>query len=76
MPESPTLMQVRRENDLTSRQLADAAGIPLREEYLAEIGGLVDEEDALKILEALCHLTSKHYTRKNVQINIRKRQPV
>src|SRR5713226_4530382 len=59
MEEIQTLMQVRRENNLTSRQLADAAGIPLRVEYLAEIGGLVEEMEAGLLLEAISKLTSK-----------------
>ena len=76
MEEIQTLMQVRRENNLTSRQLADAAGIPLRVEYLAEIGGLVEEMEAGLLLEAVSNLTGKQYTLKNVQVNIKRRQAI
>jgi len=75
MEEIQTLMQVRRENNLTSRQLADAAGVPLRVAYLAEIGGLVEEIDAKLLLEALSKLTGKQYTLKDVQMNIKRGQP-
>jgi len=76
MRELPSLMQVRREHDLTSRQLADAAGIPLRVEYVAEIGGLVEEMEAGLLLEAVSNLTGKQYTLKNVQVNIKRRQAI
>jgi len=76
MEELPTLMKVRQAHDLTSRQLADAAGVPLRVEYVAEIGGLVEEVDAGLLLEAVSNLTGKHYTLKNVQMNIKGRQLV
>ena len=66
-----TLMDVRKASDLTSRQLADAAGVPLRVEYLAEIGGVIEEIDARRLLEALSNLTGKRYTVKDVEINVR-----
>jgi hypothetical protein len=66
-----TLMQVRRESKLTSRQLANAAGVPLHVEYLAEIGGLVGKVEAESLLGALSHLTGKEYTLQNVQIAVR-----
>jgi hypothetical protein len=71
MADIPTLMQVRRENKLESRQLADTASVELRIEYLAEIGGQIEEKEAIKLLKALSYLTKKHYTLQNVQINIR-----
>jgi len=76
MKEPQTLMQARRDNNLTSRQLADVAGVPLRVEYVAEIGGLVEEMEAEQLLEALSHLAGKHYTLKDVQVNIKRRQAV
>lgn len=56
------LMRIRQAHNLTSRQVADQAGLPLRVEYVAEIGGLVGKEDGEKIAEALSDLTRKHYT--------------
>jgi hypothetical protein len=47
MSEFPSLMRIRKENNLTSRQLADAAGVELRIEYLAEIDGRIEEEEAI-----------------------------
>ena len=76
MTELPSLMHVRQANNLTSRQLADAAGVPLRVEYLAEIGGRVEETEVSLLLEALSKLTGNQYTLQNVQINVRRGQPV
>jgi len=58
----PTLRDVRRLHDLTSQHVADAAGVPLRTEYLMEIGGVVSREDAEKVLTAVATLTQYHYT--------------
>jgi hypothetical protein len=67
----PTLMQVRRDKGLQSSQLASAANLPLRIEYQAEIGVLVDKEIAERILYALSCLTDEKYTLDNVVINIK-----
>lgn len=64
----PTLMQVRREHDLTSQQLAQAAGVPLFVEYRAEIGAAVTGEEAEKLLRALSRLTGQHYTQEQVHL--------
>ena len=58
----PTLRDVRRLHDLTSQSVADAAGVPLRTEYLMEIGGVVSREDAEKVMTALSTLTQYRYT--------------
>ena len=58
----PTLQQVRRDHGLTSRTLADEAGVELRIEYLMEIGGVVNRADAQRVLQALSRLTHTHYT--------------
>jgi hypothetical protein len=42
------------------QQLADAAGVPLRIAYLAEIGGQVEEVEARLLLEALSNLHLRH----------------
>ncbi|GHO98386.1 hypothetical protein KSF_084340 [Reticulibacter mediterranei] len=58
----PTLMQVRRAAKLTTREVADLAGVPLRVAYLMEIGGMTEREDVQKILLALSSLTQQTYT--------------
>ena len=49
--------QLRREKGLTSKAVAEVAGISLREEYLFEIGGFVSDEARQKILHAFEKLT-------------------
>jgi hypothetical protein len=66
----PTLQELRRKAALTSRQLAEAAGIPLRVEYLMEIGGRVSQDDAEQILAALSRLTGREYSLNNVQVSL------
>ncbi|HEV2655858.1 MAG TPA: hypothetical protein VGT82_12915 [Ktedonobacteraceae bacterium] len=56
----PTLQQIRREHNITSRAVADEAGVDFRTEYLLEIGAAVAHDDALKILDALSTLTGQH----------------
>ncbi|HLZ59278.1 MAG TPA: hypothetical protein VKR06_20235 [Ktedonosporobacter sp.] len=67
------LLHIRREHGLTSAQLAEAAGVPLRVAYLGEIGGLVGEEDAMMILKALSRLTGNIYTVETVELNMKAR---
>ena len=63
----PTLQEVRREHGLTSRALADEAGVPLRIEYLMEIGGTVSHADAQRVLQALFRLTHTRYTARELR---------
>ena len=56
-----SFQQIRQAKKLTSRQVADAAGVPLREEYLYEIGGIIGPESKEKLIQALSSLTSYHY---------------
>ncbi len=73
----PRLMQLRHDHGLTSQELAQAAGVSLREEYLMEIGAVVNREDALKILQALSTLCGQPYTLNDVDVTLRpERQPV
>ena len=58
-PNLLNFQQLRREKGLTSGAVAEAAGVSLREEYLFEIGGIVDEEIKRKILKAFEQLTGK-----------------
>lgn len=66
----PTLQELRRKTALTSRQIAEAAQVPLRTEYLMEIGGRVEPQDAERVLEAFSQLTGGTYSLNNVQINL------
>lgn len=56
------LTQIRQSHNLTSQQVADQAGLLLRVEYVAEIGGLVEQEEAEAIARALSEITGKYYT--------------
>lgn len=64
----PSLMEVRQQHHLSSRELAVAAGVPLRIEYLMEIGGRVSREHATQILGALSEMVGRRYDLHNVEI--------
>ena len=63
----PTLQETRRAHGLTSRAVAEEAGVPLRVEYLLEIGGAVSRAEAQRVLQALSRLTQTPYTEKDFQ---------
>jgi hypothetical protein len=69
--EKSTLMQIRRDHGLQSSELANVAGVPLRIEYQAEIGALIDRNEAEKILHALSSLTGTRYSLENVSIEVK-----
>ena len=54
--------QLRREKGLASREVADTAKISLTEEYLFEIGAVVDKEIKYRIIQAFSQLTGQSYT--------------
>ncbi|HYU71620.1 MAG TPA: hypothetical protein VEL31_02975, partial [Ktedonobacteraceae bacterium] len=60
------IQQIRREHNITSRAIAEEAGVEFRTEYLLEIGGAVERDDALKILHALSVLTGEQCTAETV----------
>jgi hypothetical protein len=62
----PTIQQIRRKHDLTSRIVATTANVEFHTEYLLEIGAFVDQGDVLKVLQALSILTGEQYTLDNV----------
>jgi hypothetical protein len=64
----PTLQAARREAHLTSREVAEAAGVPLKIEYQMEIGGIVSQEDAEKILAAFSRLSGEACSLDTVQV--------
>jgi transcriptional regulator with XRE-family HTH domain len=63
----PHIRDIRRQYGLTSRAVADAAGIDLYTEYLLEIGGPVSNREIEQVLQALSHLTGEQFTRDNVR---------
>ncbi len=62
----PKIRDIRRQYGLTSRDVADAAGVELQTEYLLEIGGLVSSKEVECVLDALSHLTGEQFTSENV----------
>ena len=61
-PPDPGAMikQIRQQYNLTAQQVAEMAGVPLRVEYLMEIGCPISTDDATKVMRALSILTSDH----------------
>lgn len=65
MPSATTplnFQQIRREAKLTSQQVANQANLPLRIEYLYEIGASVEQVQKEKLVAALAVLTKHPYT--------------
>jgi len=59
--EKLNFQKIRIEKGLTSRAVADAANIPLREEFLFELGATVSKEVKHKIIHAFSILTGQDY---------------
>jgi transcriptional regulator with XRE-family HTH domain len=53
-----TIKEIRQRHGITAQDLAAQAGVPLRVEYLMEIGCPVSQIDATKIMHALFALTN------------------
>ena len=53
-----TIKEIRQHHGITAQYLAELAGVPLRVEYLMEIGCPVSRIDAAKIMQALFALTN------------------
>jgi hypothetical protein len=66
-----TIKQIRQRYDLTAQRVAEIANVPLRVEYLMEIGCPVSMEEAQRIIQALSALTGNRFTLRNVTINIK-----
>jgi len=66
----PTLQALRRKTPLTAREVAEAAEVPLRIEYVMEIGGMVSQQEAEKVLAAFSRLTGEVYSLTNVQVHL------
>jgi transcriptional regulator with XRE-family HTH domain len=54
------IKRLRQQYNLTARQVAEMAGVPLRVEYLMEIGCPVSADEAMKVMQALSILSSEH----------------
>jgi hypothetical protein len=66
-----TIKQIRQRYDLTAQRVAEIANVPLRVEYLTEIGCPVSMEEAQRIIQALSSLTGNRFTLRNVTINVK-----
>jgi transcriptional regulator with XRE-family HTH domain len=53
-----TIKEIRQRHGITAQDLAERAGVPLRVEYLMEIGCPISQVDAAKIMQALFALTN------------------
>jgi hypothetical protein len=67
MEAKPTLMKLRRKLNLDAQRVADVAGLPLRIEYLMEIGAPVEREHAVQIMAALSRLAKQTFTVDDVE---------
>ncbi len=63
-----TIKDIRQRYNLTAERIAQVAGVPLRVEYLMEIGCPVSKDDARKVLLALSSLTDGKSAPANVAI--------
>jgi hypothetical protein len=66
-----SLRTIRMDKGLQTSDVAKAAGVPLRVVYQAEIGALIDVNDAQRILHALSYLTGETYSLDNVSIQVK-----
>lgn len=55
-----TIKDIRQRHRITTQDLAEMAGVPLRIPYLMEIGCPVSQNDATKVMQALFALTNGH----------------
>lgn len=65
-----SIKAIRQRHGLTAQQIAETAGVPLRVEYLMEIGGHVSKDDAKKVMQALSVLTGDHSKLSNIRITL------
>ncbi|MBO0792951.1 MAG: hypothetical protein J2P36_18665 [Ktedonobacteraceae bacterium] len=57
----PGLKQIRQRHGLEMDQVAQEADLPLRQVYIAEIGGRIEEEYAVRLLTGLSRLARTTY---------------
>ena len=58
----PSLLSLRQQTKITTEELAQQAGVSLRDAYIVEIGGFADREIAEKVLNAFLRLSGTSYT--------------
>ncbi|HTI14807.1 MAG TPA: hypothetical protein VL461_09590 [Dictyobacter sp.] len=69
MERKPTLLQLRRFYNITSAQLAQAAGVPLYQSYTVEVGGYTSRHIAERVLHAFSWLVKRRVTLNDVHIS-------
>ncbi len=65
----PTLLELRRNQQFTSEQLAHEAGLLLTQSYIVEIGGYCQEATAKRVLAAFNRLSHRTYTLNDIDWN-------
>jgi hypothetical protein len=68
MERKPTLLQLRRFYNITSDQLARAAGLPLYQSYTVEVGGFTSKHIAERVLFAFSRLVRRRFTLADIYI--------
>ncbi|HTI14747.1 MAG TPA: hypothetical protein VL461_09290 [Dictyobacter sp.] len=68
MERKPTLLQLRRYYNITSDQLARAAGLPLYQSYIVEVGGFTSRHIAERVLLAFSRLVRRRFTLTDIHI--------
>ena len=77
MEEKPTLLQLRRSYNantdipITSQQLAQAAHVPLADEFMMELGRPVSAEIANRVIDTFSQLTGHRYTLANISVSLK-----
>ena len=65
----PTLLSIRQRTDITTEQLALAAGVTLSQAYTVEIGGFVHTDVAQKVMKAFAQLSGMYYTLDDIRLH-------
>ncbi len=77
MEEKPTLLQLRRsynnstDTPITSQQLAQAARVPLADEFMMELGRPVSAEIANRVINTFSKLAGHRYTLANISVSLK-----
>lgn len=75
--EKPTLLELRRSYDqllgkqITSRQVAEKAGVPVADEFMMELGCPVSLEVASRVIKAFSILTGQQYSLRDITVSIK-----
>ena len=74
--ERPRFLVLRQNSGLTSQQVAQEAGLPLSDEYRAEIGCVVEADVAERVRAAFSRLTGQRWTLTELAIALRQGEPL